>query len=72
MAIARQAKERFEELNQILPPDMEIATGDEPIVKAVNQMVADAADAGASDIHISPCEREVQLRNRVDGRLREI
>ncbi len=57
---------------QQLDETFDLTTGDEPIVKAVNQMVADAADAGASDIHISPCEREVQLRHRIDGRLREL
>jgi type IV pilus assembly protein PilB len=41
----------------------------EPIVRAVNQMISDAIDADASDIHISPCEHELQLRYRVDGRL---
>ncbi|MEM1424431.1 MAG: GspE/PulE family protein, partial [Planctomycetota bacterium] len=50
---------------------VELTTGDEPIVKAVNQMLEDAADAGASDIHISPTERAVQLRHRIDGSLRE-
>lgn len=53
------------------PERIELTTGDEPIVKAVNQLLQDAADAGASDIHISPTEREVQLRHRIDGRLRE-
>ncbi|GAB4548476.1 MAG: GspE/PulE family protein [Phycisphaerales bacterium] len=50
---------------------VELTTGDEPIVKAVNQILEDAVDTGASDIHISPTEREVQLRHRIDGRLRE-
>ena len=49
----------------------ELTTGDEPIVAAVNHILHDAADAGASDVHISPEEREVQLRVRIDGRLRD-
>ncbi|MEM8835296.1 MAG: GspE/PulE family protein [Planctomycetota bacterium] len=50
--------------------DTELTTGDEPIVAALNQILTDAIDADASDIHISPCERELQLRYRIDGRLR--
>lgn len=45
----------------------DVALGDEPIVAAVNQIISDAAAAGASDIHISPCEHELQLRYRIDG-----
>lgn len=47
----------------------ELTTGEEPIVAAVNQIIADAAAAGASDVHISPCEHELQLRFRIDGSL---
>lgn len=47
----------------------DLTTGEEPIVAAVNQIIADAAACGASDIHISPCEHELQLRYRIDGEL---
>lgn len=47
----------------------EMTTGDEPIVAAVNQIIAEAIELRASDIHISPCETELQLRYRVDGEL---
>ena len=43
---------------------------DEPIIAAVNQILSDAISHNASDVHISPCEKELQLRYRVDGRLR--
>lgn len=52
---------------QIVPADL--TTGEEPIVAAVNQIINDASGAGASDIHISPCEHELQLRFRIDGEL---
>jgi type IV pilus assembly protein PilB len=45
-------------------------TGDEPIVAAVNQIIAGAVDASASDIHINPDETELHLRYRVDGGLK--
>jgi type IV pilus assembly protein PilB len=47
--------------------DEALTTGDEPIVAAVNQIMAGAVDVGASDIHINPDERELLLRYRVDG-----
>jgi len=49
--------------------DTEERTKEEPIVRAVNQIISDAIDADSSDIHISPCEHELQLRYRIDGRL---
>ncbi len=46
-----------------------LTTGDEPIVAAVNQVIAGAVDAGASDIHINPDEHDLHLRYRIDGQL---
>jgi general secretion pathway protein E len=41
-----------------------------PVVRRVNQIVADAIEARASDIHIEPTPEGVQVRYRVDGALR--
>jgi type IV pilus assembly protein PilB len=43
---------------------------EEPIVAAMNQIIAEAITAGASDIHVGPDEHELHVRYRVDGRLR--
>jgi type IV pilus assembly protein PilB len=43
-----------------------------PVVRMVNWIIAQAVSEGASDIHISPEKKHVQLRFRVDGRLREV
>jgi len=43
----------------------------QPVVAAVNQMLADAVQQRASDIHINPDEHEMHLRYRVDGVLQE-
>ncbi len=40
---------------------------DAPVVSFVNNTLAQALEAGASDIHIEPGERECTLRFRVDG-----
>jgi type IV pilus assembly protein PilB len=49
--------------------DLDDSTDEEPIVRAVNQVITDAIDSDASDVHLSPDEHELQLRYRVDGRL---
>ena len=43
----------------------------QPVVAAVNQLLADAVDIMASDVHINPDEHELRLRYRVDGVLQE-
>lgn len=39
----------------------------QPVVAAVNQMLADATDQRASDLHLNPDEHELHLRYRIDG-----
>lgn len=48
-----------------------LVTGEEPIVAAVNQILAQGAREGASDIHIGPDEHELHLRFRIDGNLQK-
>jgi type IV pilus assembly protein PilB len=45
---------------------------DAPVVKLVNQIVAQAVGRGASDIHLAPDGREVRVRFRVDGVLQDV
>ncbi|MEO0205534.1 MAG: type IV-A pilus assembly ATPase PilB [candidate division WOR-3 bacterium] len=42
-----------------------------PVVRLVNFYIADAVGKGASDIHIEPFERQLRIRFRIDGVLRE-
>ncbi len=43
---------------------------DSPVAKMVNQLLSQALQVGASDIHIDPHEHETLIRLRVDGVLR--
>lgn len=43
-----------------------------PVVKLINGILTSAVQKGASDIHIEPYEKELRIRFRVDGSLREI
>ena len=54
---------------QAAASDEALTTGKEPVVAAVNQIMAQGIDLGASDIHIGPDERDLHLRYRVDGSL---
>ena len=45
---------------------------DAPVVRMVNWIIAQAVREGASDIHISPEANYIQLRFRLDGKLREV
>ncbi|RCW29942.1 type II secretion system ATPase GspE [Pseudidiomarina tainanensis] len=45
---------------------------DAPIIKLINAMLSEAIKEGASDIHIETFEKELLVRFRIDGVLREI
>jgi type IV pilus assembly protein PilB len=45
---------------------------DSPISKALNTILEYAAKNRASDVHIEPLEKELKIRARIDGVLREI
>lgn len=58
-------------------PDVAVASlqdmaEEAPVVRLVNSILTQAVREGASDVHISPEKDHVQLRFRVDGRLREV
>jgi type IV pilus assembly protein PilB len=44
---------------------------DAPVIKLVNSIIGQAVEEGASDIHFEPEGREMRVRFRVDGVLRE-
>ena len=51
--------------------DLRETADDAPVVKLVNQIVAQAVEQGASDIHLAPDGRELRVRFRVDGVLHD-
>ncbi len=52
----------------VIDADDEEAT----VVKFVNQIVREALDQHATDIHVEPMEEKLRVRYRIDGRLREL
>ena len=51
--------------------DIEQLAGQTPIIRLVNQVLAQAIRAQASDIHFEPFEHEFKIRSRIDGALQE-
>ena len=43
-----------------------------PVIQLVNQLIRRAVEARASDIHIEPDATGLRIRQRIDGRLREV
>ena len=54
------------------PSDLKKAAEELPIVNIVNTVLEHAVYENASDIHIEPAEKEVIIRYRVDGILKQI
>ena len=52
--------------------DLDNAAEDASIIKFVNQVLRDAIELRASDIHLEPFEDELRIRYRIDGVLQEI
>ncbi len=65
--------ERKEETFEEEDEDILHASAEEaPIIRFVNSLIFNAAKEKASDIHIEPQERDVTVRYRIDGVLREV
>jgi type IV pilus assembly protein PilB len=50
----------------------ELTAKDSPVVKLVNMMIYQAVKSRASDIHIEPYDKQLRVRYRLDGKLREV
>ena len=47
--------------------DLEKIAGESPVIRYVNFLIFNAVKEGASDIHIEPQEKRLQVRYRIDG-----
>ncbi|HVO21583.1 MAG TPA: type II secretion system ATPase GspE [Anaeromyxobacter sp.] len=54
------------------PTDLLDADDEAPIIRLVNSLLFRAVKERASDIHINPEERDITVRYRIDGVLREV
>jgi general secretion pathway protein E/type IV pilus assembly protein PilB len=52
--------------------DLDVAAEDASIIRFVNQVLRDAIELRASDIHLEPFEDEFRIRYRIDGDLQDV
>ena len=64
--------EQLKEGREAEPGDLKKAAEELPIINIVNSILEHSVFEGASDIHIEPSEKEVSVRYRVDGVLRNV
>jgi type IV pilus assembly protein PilB len=60
-----------EEYEDVEKPVIDTAD-EEPVIRFVNSIVTQAINDSVSDIHIEPSEKDMRIRMRIDGKLREI
>jgi type IV pilus assembly protein PilB len=70
--VVSDSHEQLEEEGGAEVVDLHETADDAPVVKLVNQIVAQAVERGASDIHFAPDGRELRVRFRVDGVLQDV
>ena len=68
-AVAAAVEEGEDELAEVT--EIRESADDAPVIKLVNSIIAQAVEEGASDIHFEPEGRDMRVRFRVDGVLRE-
>lgn len=71
-AAAQYQLEHADELREEEESASSAEVDNAPIVKIVRTMLEQAIRQGASDIHIEPRERNLRIRYRIDGALREV
>jgi type IV pilus assembly protein PilB len=85
---AGEGQETYENLTSAIPEGEVVAAEDmeevvdaaklakdtklAPVIRLVNLMLSGAAKAGASDIHVEPKEKNLLVRQRVDGLLQDV
>jgi type IV pilus assembly protein PilB len=68
-AVAELVQEGQDDLAEVT--EIRESAEDAPVIKLVNSLIAGAVEEGASDIHFEPEGRDMRVRFRVDGVLRE-
>ena len=68
-AAVREGEDEVSEVSEVT--EIRESADDAPVIKLVNSIIAQAVEDGASDIHFEPEDRDMRVRFRVDGVLRE-
>ena len=65
------ASTSMEEDDEAEVVDLRESADEAPVIKLVNQIIAQAVNQGASDIHLAPSGTQLRVRFRIDGVLAE-
>jgi len=65
-------KAKEEEQADVQVASLQDMAGEAPVIRLVNTIFAQAVREGASDIHISPQQNNIQVRFRIDGKLHDV
>ena len=66
------APRRLEEEDEAEVVALHETSDDAPVIKLVNQLVGQAVERGASDLHLAPDGKELRVRFRIDGVLQDV
>ncbi len=61
-----------EDQADVLVSSLQDMAGEAPVIRLVNTIFGQAIREGASDVHISPQQNNVQVRFRIDGKLHDV
>ncbi len=70
--VVSESHEQLEEQSGAEVVDLHETAEDAPVIKLVNQILAQAVERGASDVHLAPDGRELRVRFRIDGVLQDV
>ena len=56
-----------EGVDALSAPQLDVATGDSPVVRLLELLINDAIARGATDLHLEPEDAAIRIRHRVDG-----
>ncbi|NRP89021.1 Type II secretion system protein E [Ensifer adhaerens] len=65
----QNADPRFDGVSEDDVERLRDIAGEAPVIRLVNEIIAEAVDARASDIHIEPMQDGLDVRYRIDGHL---
>jgi len=71
-ALSEAEAENVETTVEANPLDLRASADQAPVVRLVNMILLEAVTRGASDVHLEPSERFLQVRFRVDGILQDV
>jgi len=65
-------RESEESAGEVAVSSLQSMAEDAPVIRLVNSILSQAVIEKASDVHISPEKKYIQLRFRIDGKLQEV